>query len=155
MTTEGNIDDVFSGPTKKAPFGPKLAAADQAKLYVAMRTARDTAGVEGLLYFYRGNVEGQAVEGPVVYLGPKEVRIGRRKDEKNDVVVEDPGVSAHHCRVYREGTGYWIAECTKEKLPTNGTFVNGSKVLMKQQLSTGDVVAIGDTRAYYAHVTKP
>jgi len=68
-------------------------------------------------------------------------KIGR-SPEKNDVVLNDSGVSRWHCRVTCEvGADY----CTVTDLSSaNGTHVNGARV-EESILRTGDQVQIGDT----------
>ena len=68
-------------------------------------------------------------------------KIGR-SPEKNDVVLNDSGVSRWHCRVTCEaGADY----CTVTDLSSaNGTHVNGARI-EESVLRTGDQVQIGDT----------
>lgn len=61
--------------------------------------------------------------------------LGRKPD--NDIVLDNPAVSGHHCRMYESG-GTWFVEDLNS---TNGTFVNGRKVL-KAGLKPGDIVTL-------------
>ena len=61
--------------------------------------------------------------------------LGRKAD--NDIVLDNPAVSGHHCKFYESG-GTWFVEDLNS---TNGTFVNTKKVL-KSGLKPGDSVAI-------------
>lgn len=64
------------------------------------------------------------------------VTIGRRKE--NTIVFSDPEVSSSHARIDKVGTDYILTDLQS----TNGTLVNGSKVL-SQRLSHGDRIRIG------------
>lgn len=61
--------------------------------------------------------------------------LGRKPD--NDIVLDNPAVSGHHCKMYESG-GSWFVEDLNS---TNGTFVNGKKVL-KAGLKPGDIVTL-------------
>ncbi len=61
--------------------------------------------------------------------------LGRKPD--NDIVLDNPAVSGHHCKLYESG-GTWFVEDLNS---TNGTFVNGRKVL-KAGLKPGDIVTL-------------
>jgi predicted component of type VI protein secretion system len=61
--------------------------------------------------------------------------LGRKPD--NDIVLDNPAVSGHHCKFYESG-GTWFVEDLNS---TNGTFVNGKKVL-KAGLKPGDAVTL-------------
>jgi len=61
--------------------------------------------------------------------------LGRKPD--NDIPLDNAAVSGHHCKVYESG-GTWFVEDLNS---TNGTFVNGKKVL-KAGLKTGDTVTV-------------
>jgi pSer/pThr/pTyr-binding forkhead associated (FHA) protein len=67
-----------------------------------------------------------------------EARLGRTAD--NDVVVRDPSSSRAHARVF-EKNGRVYAEDLKS---ANGTKLNGSALKTLKELSSGDVLAIGD-----------
>lgn len=64
------------------------------------------------------------------------VTIGRLPD--NMVIIDNPAVSGHHARVYREGDQV-IVEDLKS---TNGTFVNGRHIY-RHSLRNGDVMLVG------------
>jgi len=61
--------------------------------------------------------------------------VGRKED--NDIVLDNATVSGHHCKFYEAG-GTWFVE---DLSSTNGTFVNGKKVL-KAGLRNNDSVAV-------------
>jgi pSer/pThr/pTyr-binding forkhead associated (FHA) protein len=62
--------------------------------------------------------------------------IGRLPD--NTVVIENPAVSGHHARVFREGDALILEDLES----TNGTFVNEQHVT-RHVLQHGDVVLVG------------
>ena len=64
------------------------------------------------------------------------VTIGRLPD--NTVVIENPAVSGHHARVFREGDSVILEDLDS----TNGTFVNG-QLTTRRVLRNGDVVLVG------------
>jgi pSer/pThr/pTyr-binding forkhead associated (FHA) protein len=80
------------------------------------------------------------------------VSVGRKPD--NDVVIDSPAISGHHCRIGLEGGTYYIEDLDS----TNGTFVNDKRVkkvglrhndivgLAKHALVFLDEVAADDTR---------
>jgi len=61
--------------------------------------------------------------------------VGRKSD--NDIVLDHPTVSGHHCKIYSAG-GSWFVEDLNS---TNGTFVNGKRVL-KAGLRKNDAVMV-------------
>jgi pSer/pThr/pTyr-binding forkhead associated (FHA) protein len=69
-------------------------------------------------------------------IGAHPVTIGRLPD--NLIVIDNPTVSAHHARVYREGPHYVLEDLQS----TNGTFVNDQPIA-RHSLAEGDVVVIG------------
>lgn len=89
------------------------------------------------------------------YVVGKSVTIGRLPD--NTVVIDNPAVSGHHARVFREGH-HLVLEDLKS---TNGTFVNEQHIY-RHLLRHGDVLLIGKHRLVFettdnttAHLPQP
>jgi FHA domain len=79
------------------------------------------------------------------YVVGKSVTIGRLPD--NTVVIDNPAVSGHHARVFREGDLLVIEDLKS----TNGTFVNEQHIY-RHVLRHGDVVLVGKHNLSY-HAT--
>src|SRR6185503_20088949 len=68
------------------------------------------------------------------------VAIGRHpKSDFQLEPVEDLGVSVRHAEIFASGGGYRI----RDNGSTNGTYVNGQRIVGEQQLNDGDVVWLG------------
>jgi hypothetical protein len=67
------------------------------------------------------------------------ITLGR--DITNDIVINDPEVSRHHCRLTQGGGGYTIEDLGS----TNGTFVNGQRLSGPRPMTHGDMVGLGET----------
>lgn len=65
--------------------------------------------------------------------------IGRGAENHVDLV--DPRVSRRHARLSRTGDGVLVEDLGS----TNGTFVNGSRLVGQARVTPGDVIAVGDT----------
>ena len=61
--------------------------------------------------------------------------VGRKDD--NDIVIDNPAVSGHHCRISVQGGTYFVEDLDS----TNGTFVN-EKRIKKSGLHHNDVVGV-------------
>jgi pSer/pThr/pTyr-binding forkhead associated (FHA) protein len=67
------------------------------------------------------------------------ITLGR--DITNDIVINDPEVSRHHCRITRSAGGYTLEDLGS----TNGTFVSGQRLMGPRPLSSGDQIGLGET----------
>ncbi|HLX31254.1 MAG TPA: FHA domain-containing protein [Gaiellaceae bacterium] len=68
------------------------------------------------------------------------VTIGR--GGQNDLVLDgDEFASARHARIEARGDGVWVQDLES----TNGTFVNGARVVGAERLKPGDVLRVGET----------
>ncbi len=63
------------------------------------------------------------------------ISIGRKAD--NDIVIDNPAISGHHCKLTMEGDGYYVEDLES----TNGTFVNEKRV-KKSGLHHNDIVGV-------------
>ena len=61
--------------------------------------------------------------------------VGRKPD--NDIVIDNPAVSGHHCKIMLAGEAYFVEDLDS----TNGTFVNEKRV-MRVGLKHNDVVGV-------------
>ena len=81
-----------------------------------------------------------AIYGPLncrtFYLEEPVVSIGRL--ESNDIRLEDPFASRHHCVIRNEGEQYLIEDLNS----ANGTYVNGERVNTRS-LQDGSLIEIG------------
>jgi len=73
----------------------------------------------------------------------KIVSIGR--DPSNDLVLSDAMVSRRHAILERRGEQYVL----RDNSSSNGTMVNGDRVLSEQPLKDGDLIAIGSARLLF------
>lgn len=67
------------------------------------------------------------------------ITIGR--EVGNDIVLEDPQVSRHHARLAQQGAGFVIEDLGS----TNGTAINGQRVIGTRPVNLGDTIGLGDT----------
>jgi pSer/pThr/pTyr-binding forkhead associated (FHA) protein len=78
-----------------------------------------------------------------VYLQKDRTTLGRSPD--NDIVLDNLVVSSHHCLFELKG----LADVFIQDLhSTNGTYING-KMVKRQRLHDGEVIAIGNFRIQY------
>lgn len=67
------------------------------------------------------------------------ITLGR--DITNDIVLNDPEVSRHHIRLTRGGGGFTMEDLGS----TNGTYVNGQRLVGAKPLNNGDMIGLGET----------
>lgn len=75
----------------------------------------------------------------------RELLIGR--DRQSDVVLDHVSVSKRHASIIQGPDGCYIIDHNS----TNGTFVNGSRVMGRMRLKEKDMLRIVDTRLIYAN----
>jgi len=75
--------------------------------------------------------------------------IGR--DVINEIVVGDAEVSRQHSRLTRTPGGYVLEDLGS----TNGTFVNGERLVAPRVMNPGDLVALGETISLTFDATSP
>jgi len=63
--------------------------------------------------------------------------IGRLAD--CTVTINDSNTSRHHARITRAGSGFVVADLNS----TNGTYVNGERLVADHRLSDGDIITVG------------
>ncbi len=77
--------------------------------------------------------------GAVYDLESDEITIGR--GSKNNIVIRDNEVSREHCRLVRLSSNYEVHDLNS----SNGTFVNGQRVVTPWLLQPGVLIELGDT----------
>lgn len=76
--------------------------------------------------------------GKVYPLDKNELFLGR--DLSNDIVINDPEISRRHSRLFLQGNTFAIEDMGS----TNGTFVNGQRLMGPNMLRPGDVITFGE-----------
>jgi DNA-binding response OmpR family regulator len=72
------------------------------------------------------------------FISADRMSLGRAVE--NDIVILDKRASREHACIWREGRRTFL----EDRASTNGTFLNGERVLDAQELRDGDRVTIGD-----------
>src|SRR5512142_1310309 len=76
--------------------------------------------------------------GKVYPLDKDEMFIGR--DLSNDIVINDPEISRRHARLFNQGNTYVLEDLGS----TNGSFVNGQRLMGPNVLRPGDMITFGE-----------
>jgi predicted component of type VI protein secretion system len=79
------------------------------------------------------------VPGKVHEMAKDVVTLGR--DVSNDIVINDAEVSRNHARLTAQSGSYLMEDLAS----TNGTFVNGQRLIGPKLLTPGDVIGLGET----------
>ncbi|MCX5788994.1 MAG: FHA domain-containing protein [Elusimicrobia bacterium] len=74
--------------------------------------------------------------------------VGRKPD--NNVVIDHPAVSSHHCRIVRRADGFVLEDLDS----TNGTYVNDKRVL-KVALRDNDVIGLARHALVFVEDKRP
>jgi hypothetical protein len=78
--------------------------------------------------------------GAVFPVGSAPVNVGR--GGQNDLVLDgDEFASSRHARIEARGDGVWVQDLDS----TNGTFLNGARVVGAERMSPGDLLRVGET----------
>jgi hypothetical protein len=78
--------------------------------------------------------------GAVFPVNSAPITVGR--GGQNDLVLDgDEFASARHARIEARGDGVWVQDLDS----TNGTFVNGARVVGAERMSPGDILRVGET----------
>jgi pSer/pThr/pTyr-binding forkhead associated (FHA) protein len=77
--------------------------------------------------------------GAIYELEDAEITIGR--GSKNQIVIRDDEVSREHCRLIRQSGHYEVIDLNS----SNGTFVNGQRVVGAWMLQPGSIIELGDS----------
>ena len=75
--------------------------------------------------------------GDRIELADQSHTIGRLSD--CTIVIPDGNTSRHHARINRSGSGFVITDLNS----TNGTFVNGERLMADHRLADGDIITVG------------
>lgn len=68
----------------------------------------------------------------------KTLKLGRKS--KNDIIIKDPFVSKNHLKIIKDENIYFLEDLKS----SNGTFLNGQKLLDVVKLLNGDRIRIGN-----------
>jgi pSer/pThr/pTyr-binding forkhead associated (FHA) protein len=83
-----------------------------------------------------------------IKLGKESIVVGRKPD--NQIVIDNPAISSHHCKISLEGGTYYIEDLDS----TNGTYVNQKRV-KKAGLHNNDVVGVAKHSLVFIDDTPP
>ena len=124
-------------PRVAGPQGTRLFSADE------LNQLRDQANSIEEALSDRASIQepmlegvGEGNQGRRYRVRPGRQTIGRRTD--NDIVIDEPSVSASHAWIMNQ-QGHYVIMNT---LSTNGTFVNGKRV-HESELNHGDRIRLG------------
>lgn len=84
-----------------------------------------------------GSADGRVRE---INVNGEELLVGRGED--CDLVLHDPEISRHHCLLRTRGGETNISDLGS----SNGTYINGHRLLSQMKLRTGDEVVLGPFR---------
>jgi pSer/pThr/pTyr-binding forkhead associated (FHA) protein len=134
--------DLFGQKVRKMPVAdaaPQVAQAPSAPpAPVAAPAAPRPTGASSLSAT-RLVITGGAKEGLEIPLPAEQITIGRSSD--SGLVIRDDYTSTHHARLLKWNEGWVIQDLDS----TNGTFLDGTRVVVPTQVPLGTTVKIGTT----------
>ncbi|MET4583767.1 pSer/pThr/pTyr-binding forkhead associated (FHA) protein [Conyzicola nivalis] len=135
--------DLFGQKVRKLPAGGDVAAPAPAPMPMAAATPAvqrapaaasvSSSGASRLV------ITGGAKEGLEIQLPPEQLTIGRSSD--SGLVIRDDYTSTHHARLLNWNEGWVIQDLDS----TNGTFLDGTRVIVPTQVPLNTPVTIGTT----------
>jgi len=78
-----------------------------------------------------------------ILLGGEEFLLGRGRD--CDLRLRDANISRHHCMIRMRRDEVTLMDLGS----SNGTFVNGNRVVSQTALKSGDEISLGEFRFYF------
>jgi pSer/pThr/pTyr-binding forkhead associated (FHA) protein len=83
-------------------------------------------------------------DGKIYKLNHFPITLGRH--QKDDLYLPfDTTISRHHARIVQEDENFFIEDIGREgKGSTNGTYLNGIRIIGKTLLSSGDIFLVGN-----------
>lgn len=106
-------------------------------IYLDIKGIRKTKGGDGAYLKLINKKESLPFKIDEHYMIGKGLSLGRKGD--NDIIIKDPFISKHHFNIVEDESHYFL----EDEKSSNGTFLNGEKLLDVVKLTNGDRVRIG------------
>ncbi len=136
------MNDNNKTPKKTGPQGTQVFEVNEINKMIAkeiVESQSDNANMPALIGVSNDVIGRQYI------LRKDKIEIGRRPN--SDIVLTEASVSSMHAQLIREGDNWKVLNL----LSSNGTFVNGKKVV-NQVLLTGDMIAFAGSEFVYSMV---
>jgi len=128
--------------SKTGPQGTQVFEANQVNIMIAkeiVESQPEDANTPALV-----GVSSDVI-GKTFNLNKSKVEVGRRPS--SDIVLSDPSVSSMHAQLIADDENWKVLNL----LSSNGTFVNGKKVV-EQVLNKGDMIAFAGSEFVFSYV---
>jgi len=136
------MNDKNKTPGKTGPQGTQVFEVNEINKMIAkeiIESQTESANMPALV-----GVSNDVI-GQQYILRKNKIEVGRRPN--SDIVLNEASVSSMHAQLIREGNNWKVLNL----LSSNGTFVNGEKVIDKI-LQTGDMIAFAGSEFVYSMV---